>query len=477
MSFDALNRYSANHKPWDHVGNIIPDVEHSEGERPAVEFKVASWLPVQFYDKYYENWIVVMPGKAVSLDKDGKVVPAEYGVTATTVTYTQNDVDAGVTDIATGLPVTTAKVVTLSQLTGTLESGWTRDNAGVASTGKTSGFMGRGGVAAATAAALASYPIGVAPYAYLQWAGGDGSNPVDYRQHNYNMQHQVAVLCDYVIKLPLVPVQAATETVDKTATASALAFGTRATHTLTYAEQNATQRYDAGGLGTIPLLSTYKVVALALDEYPIARQTARTPFLLDSTTTADNAGLAALVANEVSSPAAVRQAGDYYVDYDFGVVFLYSSDGSTLPTALSGAAGTVRITYYRLNAAASTVSKFASVLGDSSLIKPGDFLKPGANSNWVLASPTTDADTYLIMGQILGFETYPRDGLDRVKTAFNPVIGTSAAGSLGAGVAGSSSVNLGQMDRMPGSATGGVTDMINFAGAADTMVIVNLISR
>lgn len=473
MSFDVLNRYSANHKPWDHVGNIIPDVEHSEGERPAVEFHVASWLPVQFFDKYYENWIVIMPGKAVALDPDGNVMPAEYGLTSGTVVYAQNDVDAGVTDIATGLPVSVAKTVTLSQLSGTLQSGWTRDNAGVAAD-HTSGFMGRGGVAFGDS--VLKYPIGIAPYAYLQWAGGDGSNPVQYRQHNYNMQHQVAVLCDYVVKLPLVPVQKATETIAKTVTNSALAFGTSHTHTAAYAEQNTTNRYDAGGLGTLPILSTYTVIALALDEYPLAQQTIRTPLVLDSTVTADNAALAALLANEVTSLAAVKKAGDYFVDYPVGVVFLYSSDATTVPTAISGASGTVRLTYYRLNAAASTVSKFASVLGNASMIKAGDFLKVGASSNWVLADPSSD-NFASIMGQVIGFETYPRDGLDRVKTAFNPTIGTSAAGSVGSGAAGSASVNLGQMDRMPGSATGGVPDLINFAGAADTMVIVNLVSR
>jgi hypothetical protein len=48
---------------------------------------------------------------------------------------------------------------------------------------------------------------------------------------------------------------------------------------------------------------------------------------------------------------------------------------------------------------------------------------------------------------------------------------------MGAGVAGSASANLGQMDRMPGSATGGIPDLLTFAGGADTVLIINLISR
>ena len=49
MSFNSLGQYSANHKSWDHVGNMFPVVEHSEGVRPAGEFMPASWLPVQFW--------------------------------------------------------------------------------------------------------------------------------------------------------------------------------------------------------------------------------------------------------------------------------------------------------------------------------------------------------------------------------------------------------------------------------------------
>jgi hypothetical protein len=476
MSFDVTNRYSPSHKPWDHVGNIIPDIEHSEGERPAVEFKVASWLPVQFYDKYYENWIVCMPGKAVGLDPDGCVVPAEFGLAGATVTYTTNDVLAGTIDIATGLPVSTAKVVDLTYLTGIEDPTWSKDTAGVGTV--TSGFMGRFGRSFADA--VCSYPIGVAPYAYLQWAGGDGSNPSAYRLHNYNMQHQVAVLCDYVIKLPLVPAVLASEGVSKSVISSGAAvFGTPGWYTRVGIAANATGRYDdATGHGVYPIDGTMPIIARVLDHYPAATNTLRTPIAFTSTVDADKSALSALTAYEVGSLKAIKSAGDFWVDLEVGVIFMYSADGASLPGAVGSASGTVTLSYYRYDNAASTVSKFASVMGDASFIKPGDFLKVGADSNYYLAAPgTTIGDIPLVMGQVLGFETYPRDGLDRVKTAFNPAINTSAAGSYGAGNAGSSTTNLGQMDRMPGSATGGVTDAINFAGAADTMVIINLTSR
>ena len=105
MGYDSLGRYTATHKVWDHVGNILPGIEHSEGIRPAFPFKPAAWLPVQVRDKHYEDWYVIMPGKLVTLDPDGRVMPAQYGLLATTsnVVYTADDVAAGTIDIATGL--------------------------------------------------------------------------------------------------------------------------------------------------------------------------------------------------------------------------------------------------------------------------------------------------------------------------------------------------------------------------------------
>lgn len=469
MSFDSMGRYTANHKASDHVGNMLPDIGHSEGMSPHLGDggKVAEWLPVQFFDKHFENWFVVMPGKAVALDPDGALMPAQYGLTSATVTYTQNDIDAGVLDVATGLPVTAAKTVNLDQLTGVRHGSWTLANAGTGS--YTSGFMGRFGVAFNDA--TIKYPIGVAPYAYLQWAGGDGSNPSGYRHHNYNMQHRVAVLCDYVIKLPLVPAQTATEAVDTSATGSALVFGTAAVHSRANAVANATGRYNAT-YGTVPVLATYPVIALALAEQNLAIQTPRTAFAVASTGASDTWATAVLV-NERSSLAAVTAAGDYWVDYPKGVIFIYSSDGSTLPTALSGATSPT-ITYYRTDAAASVVSKFACVVGGA--IVPGSYLKVTANSNLVLADPASD-NFAKIVGQVLSLEVHPKDALDMVRTGFSPALSTSAAGSMANAVAGTASLGAGQMDMMPGSATGGMPDAVNYAGAANTMVIINLIGR
>lgn len=461
MSFNTLNQMTGNHKSWDHVGNMVPDVFVSEGTSPAVQLMPAPWLPVQFYDKHYENWNVIMPGKLVSLDQDGDVIPAEYakGVAAsTTVVYTNDDVAAGTIDIATGSAVTTAKTVTLSELDGTKGGSWTAATAGVNGASSASGFMGRFGESWAPS----HYPVGVVPYACLQHPGGDGVNPANLTYHNYNMQHLVTIVCDYVMKLPLVPAQAATETLNNSWTASAITFGTNDSwHNRTWIQD--TDRYDFID-GLYPCLDTYAVIAYPLDNIPVAKNTARTRF---------TASLATLLVNEKSAMSAITQTGDYWVDYDVGVVFAYSADGNTLP-------GASTLTYYHYTGAVSTMSKFACILADSAELIPGDFLECTTQSNWTrVATPgpaNATANFANVLGQVLGFVTEPQDYLERVRTAWTN-LNTDSSGSMANATAGSATANLGQMDQMPGTATGGVGDLVHYAGAADRYAIVNLINR
>jgi hypothetical protein len=61
-----------------------------------------------------------------------------------------------------------------------------------------------------------------------------------------------------------------------------------------------------------------------------------------------------------------------------------------------------------------------------------------------------------------------KDALGRVRTAYDS-LGSSATGALPA--------YAGQLDQMPGSANGGVTDKVHYAGAADLVIRINLVSR
>ncbi len=398
MAFNSAGQYVSSHKAWDHVGNMVPQLEYSEGERPHGEFKPAAWLPVQFYDKYYENWMTIMPGKLVAFDVQGRVVPAQYGLAGANITYTSNDATAGVIDVRTGAALS-------SSATGTFT---------VASV---SDFMGTG------VAMSVSDAVGVCPYPVLKWAGDgsssdDGFNPTVYTQHNYNMQHRVAILCDYVLELPLVPAA-------------------------TTSESKSQSAYDSG-----TKVSTFT----ALSNLPVAANTLRTVISFANGTETD---ASTRFVNEVATASDIIQSGDWSINLTTGVISVYAS--ATI-------AGTYLISYsnYATAPTGSNVSKFACALGD---LKPGDFLKCNADSNWVVdSSPSLD----VTMGQVLEVELQPKDFLDRVRTAYSS-LNTSATGSY-PGYAG-------QMDQMPGSANGGVSASVHYAGAANKVVRVNLISR
>ena len=402
MGFDSLGRYSPTHKSWDHVGNMIPVVEHSEGVRPHGEFKPAAWLPVQFFDKYYEEYFVVMPGKVLAFDNDGRVVPAGIA-SGTNITYTAADVAAGVIDVTTGLPVQSAGDRAVAEIDGS-----------------TAHFMGRAGVALTV-----SKPVGVAPYAMWQWAGDssaldDGFNPAAYRQHNHNLQHQVAILCDYVLELPLVPFKEESHNLDEN------------THS-----------------GNVAVLD-----ALPSAHLPLASITSRTEPVIGGTSSA----LKAKFVTRVDTAAEVDSAGDWHLDLTTGVISVFSGSNLTIN------AGELTLTYYHYDTAVTAASKFACASGP---LVAGDFVVCDANSNFVKAGGSDDFKD--IVGQVLEVESAAKDALDKVKTAYNPPLGTDASGS--------SPGYTGQMDQMPGSATGGVSDKVHYAGAADLVVRINLVSR
>jgi hypothetical protein len=399
MSFNAVNQYSANHKPWDHVGNYIPQLEYCPGERPHGEFQTAPWLPVVFYEKAYENWMTVLPGKLVAFDNNGHVVPAQYGLAGATITYDANDVSAGVIDVRTGVTLLTA-------------------NIGTFNAGTVSGFMGTSQVLAV------SRTVGVATMPFLQWAGDgssldDGNNPAGYRQHNYNLQHRVSILCDYVLELPLVPAPTTTANMSRN----------------TYANNHQ--------------------VFNALSNLPVATNTDRTPITFADGTLTDSE---TFFLNQKETVSGVRAAGDWHIDLDTGVITAYAS-------AQVAAGNVYTVSYYHYNAAPSTVSDFACAVGN---LRAGDFVECDTNSNFAEISGTEDFKD--IIGQVLEVENVKGKALlDRVRTAWLPAIGTTATGSLPG--------YTGQMDQMPGTATGGVPAKVHYAGAADKVVRINLISR
>ena len=191
--------------------------------------------------------------------------------------------------------------------------------------------------------------------------------------------------------------------------------------------------------------------------------------------------------NRVDSVATISAAGDYFLDQELGLLFLYEAGGDAIPT---GWAVSDTITYYHYQAVGGAqMTTFASATG---LIDFGDFLTYDENSHLIKAeldianaegynasfalysadpdySAATDAaislqlqqaiDNHLfgIVGQVIGVNEYPRAALERVKSAYN----------------GYTNANM----RTPGSATGGRSDQLTYSNASNKMLVVNLIFR
>jgi len=428
-------QYTANHRGWDHVGNVTPQVEYCESIRPHGEWMPANWLPVARFDKHYEVWKVVSAGKAVALTRDGRLVPAglkqKFAATVgDIISYTADDVTEKTEDLLTGAAVSNL--------------GATRTRAAISAALIERGLLAPG----ESAEDFISLPVGVAPYDYYQAPGGDGFNPAEYRFHNHNLQHRAGILCDYVLELPLVPLQVADETMDGALGGGGITPGTGAWHTSAGIAASTTLGYDD------EVASGDDVVAYSFENFPVAKNIAGGSLSTDAT-----GGL--LV--EKASITAVKngQPGDYFLDEERGVLFLHEDSGDAIPAPFSLSAK-ISYAYYADVAAAGLGFTFAS--GD---LKPGDFVKADENSNFkkvdLVLGGTALADIQAalderdaILGQVLELEEHPRDYLERVRTAYT---------------------QLGTLDQMPGTASQGLPDKITYASAANRVVRINLVRR
>lgn len=470
------NGYTPNHKYVDEMGRNTPNVEWSESHRPHAELKAAPWLPVVRYDEELKTWFSISMGKIVALDSNGDVVPAglkkafNVATGATALSYTASDIGK-VYNLVTGSLVTAAISYTETQLTTAL-----RERGFIKSTERATDFI--------------SKSVGYAPYNVYKAAGLDHYNPRTLIEHNFRPQALVAIGCDYVNTYPVLPASTATETVVDQTGAGAGAFedlvdGTVARNA-TYAGFFTATQISAVTRYASEVASTTPVVALATINYPLAVITSNSPM----TTSVD-----ACLVREVGSIGAVAAAGDFFVDYDLGVIFVYSANGTAIPSPWVAASTT--ISYYNYASAGTNVSTYACATGD---LKEGDFLTYDSNSNLVKATldigtapgyvtaaagalysadPEYDTQTdnalisaqiekaveaYVggIVGQVIGVNNFgegrfSKSYLDRVKTAYP---NQSAANMM-----------------TPGSATGGRTDQLTYANAAERMIIVNMILR
>lgn len=446
-----MNPYTANLKRWDRVGNLNPGIEVTGKDRPWFDSAPAAWLPVldsainrgvglfSGFEKRHEDWFVIFGGKVLALCRDafqkegthwarGRLVPAGLRVSwaaaaggDSVLEYGADDVARRTTDLATGAPVAAPVSYTKTQLTAALVS-----RGLLAPTEDLEAFVSR--------------PVGLAPYAMYAWAGGDGWQPTGFGVHNYNRQHQAAVLCSYVCKLPLVPADTGSEdVVADTATASNVSDlddGDVLWITSTVAK--------AEFAPTLGGVANDDFVGLHLGSYRLAQDTDRTPLRIT------RGGLDItdqVLVNKVSSPEDLTSDGDYLYDPDLGIIWFHAAGGTPLPTLV--AAADVVTFYHYVAPAAAQLTEFASIVG---AIDPGDYLTVDRNSNLRRHVVGVDAPEDVV-GQVLSLKVGPHEELAKVKTYHE---------------------DFGDRDRMPGSATKGFNDLVTYAGAADTEVIFNL---
>jgi hypothetical protein len=459
--------YVANHKFWDRMGRITPVVEWSESHRPHAELAVAPWLPVQRRDEEIEYYIVVSSGKVVAETRESEMCPAglrkAWNVAGgtTILTYSATDLAENVIDLVTGEAVAAAGSYTETQVTDGL-----RERGLIRHTERAMDFI--------------SKPVGIASYNYWKAAGTDHYNPANLFQHNMRPQALVAITCDYVAKYPVLPAIATDETMATDGTGGTatdlqdIFDGTsaRAVGWFDSTQIAAVTRYDSVTAGD-------DVVGYMFLNYPVAHITD------DSSITPSVAGLV----RQVDSIASLSAAGDYFVDYEVGMLFVFESGGDAIPSPFTTAS---TISYYHYQAtgtATNTVSTYACATGN---LEYGDFLTYDANSNLIKAEldigtaegfdgsgnvysadpdygagtdaaislqieQAVDNHVFGVVGQVIGTDIHPRGLLDRVATNY---MGQSAA-------------NM----RTPGSATGGRSDQLTYSNSAERMVIVNLIFR
>ncbi|MHA2067230.1 MAG: hypothetical protein ACXABY_22915, partial [Candidatus Thorarchaeota archaeon] len=380
-------------------------------------------------------------------DRSGRVVPAglktAFAVTSGDVlTYAAADVTELTVDLTTGVAVAAAGGYDRAALSAALIARGLLD-------------------AGENAEDFISFPVGVAPYNYLSWAGGDGFNPALQKQTNYNMQHRVAILCKYVVEMPLVP-----------ASHSGIDLAAAAAITDTAISDWTDADTDGGWYSSTSLAATTRyandvtagddVVGLNLPVMDLAKDTVLCPIVVPTGFT-----------REVASIGEIAQAGDYFIDYDVGMFLIFETDGNAAAVA-SG-----NVTFYHYEDLPSTVSAYACALGD---LKPGDFVRANADSNFVKAQVIIDTDVEVvtsedpetslssdelagllnlcskrqdeIIGQVLDSDLHPKDYLERVRTAY-PQLGT--------------------LDQMPGSASAGLPAQLTYAGGSNKMIRILLL--
>jgi len=191
MAFNQIVRGAQ--KPYEFPIHI-KDVEHSESIRPHGKFMPAPWLPVKLRDEHRKEWYVMSVGTAVQLDISGHLIPAGMNA-GDSVVYAVNDQEAGVIDVTTGLPVSGLDPVVTPTVTRVIPADQIDPLARPVGVISHNVFQALGAISSTAVGAGFIYS-----YNYYNPTSGFG-------RHNYSgMDALTTILCDYVIRVPYLPV-------------------------------------------------------------------------------------------------------------------------------------------------------------------------------------------------------------------------------------------------------------------------------
>jgi len=420
----------------DLVGEITPMVFSDLGapQNPHGPFMPAPWLPVSWQDTESKDWFVISSGKIVALTmlaSEGWVVPAglkdswaDAAGGATILTYTSDDYDLKVMDLTTGEEYATDGTTTYTK------------------TQVQTALRARGVIGAAdTPDEYISEPVGCVLGDIYVWAGGRVAwNPAHLKFQNYQKQKGVQFTSFAQMVLPLVPALHASVDVPAITSGTA-AIGNGEIHDVT--DTIVLERYTD--------ITNTDFVAWFLADYPIATDTDRTPLASASTDFLVNekkVQYAQYGSEKEAVTAAVNKlttTGDYFVDYEVGVIFIYASGGAAIPANAVGDS----ITYYSYAAAPGTVERYACAVGN---LKPGDWLMVDDNSNFQVWDAVTANQR---IGRVVSVVTEPVNFMEYVRSAW---AGTGFTAQ----------------QQMTGSASKGFSSQVTYSDAADKLVRVVL---
>ena len=398
-----------------------------EGDKDAgSSHRFAPWVPVEWQDTLSKDYFCLASGKMVGIDTQGNIVPAGLRVLVensddiddTFLDYSTADVDAITMDITTGAAVEAAVSYTILEVNNAL--------------------VARGLLTPGNGLLEFLQPTvgAVLQTVYSPFSLGDATAPWKLKFTNYLLQKGIQFTTHSQMKVPVVPSAEASFASDENVTDTDLVFASG--DTFTRARARGVVRYSAAS-------STGTFIAVALPHRNIAKNTSRTPIGCSDDTVLLrerklDMGRFVTVEEAIAAVlATLVQAGDWFMDYEAGVLFLYSADGSTV----TGSEDT--FTYHHYGVAPSVLSKYMCVEGE---VLPGDYVKVTEASNFTKWVSGAD-DEVLKVGRCYGLVREPNGLIQHVRTPSG----------------------------IQGSGTEGYTRNITMTGASDTLAKIVMLCR